>query len=621
VNASSPPLLIDRITVEEGFLDGLDLAFKPGLNVIIGPRGVGKTSVIELLRFCLGIPALTDRFEKTARDHARSVLSSGRVTVSCSYDVDRLFMSRRDSDEAAEGDALPPGHHPIVLSQNEIEAVGLDARGRLRIVDGFRHQSAALENRQRAILSTIASFSAEITELLAEIALLEHRVADADEARAALAIAEQEALAQEQTMQAATVELQQLDVLSSALASRSVRISVLERTIEVIEEWASRLTAVARDLPAIENWPAESGPDPLAGVQDRLRSAQHRVSIAENDVAEAVRELQAALARERAGAKTEDDTARELRRRVEALREGAGAAARRLAELRERVAQIASLNDVLAERRQRLMERQRLRQQSLDELEAIRQERFEERLDVARDLNRRLGPQIEIEIKRSGLASDYAQAIADALRGSGLHYSQLSPQLASHLPPHELVRAAEERDFRVISNAIGISADRAARVLEQIRAAGTSQILSAPVDDQALFKLLVGTDYRSSTELSTGQRCTAILPVLLSHAERPLIMDQPEDHLDTAFIVETLVRAMRVRPPGSQLIVSTHNPNIPVLGEASQVVVLGSDGRRGFPVHTDRLDSPEIVEAITSIMEGGREAFEQRADFYRSHPS
>jgi predicted AAA+ superfamily ATPase len=40
-------MIIKRIQVEEGFLDGLDIAFAPGLNVLIGPRGTGKTSVIE----------------------------------------------------------------------------------------------------------------------------------------------------------------------------------------------------------------------------------------------------------------------------------------------------------------------------------------------------------------------------------------------------------------------------------------------------------------------------------------------------------------------------------------------------------------------------------------------
>ena len=52
--------MIERIQVEEGFLDGLDLTFVSGLNVLIGPRGSGKTSVIELIRFCLDVKGITE---------------------------------------------------------------------------------------------------------------------------------------------------------------------------------------------------------------------------------------------------------------------------------------------------------------------------------------------------------------------------------------------------------------------------------------------------------------------------------------------------------------------------------------------------------------------------------
>ena len=52
---------IERVQVDEGFLDGLDLELVPGLNVIIGARGTGKTSLLELIRFALGAPAFTEQ--------------------------------------------------------------------------------------------------------------------------------------------------------------------------------------------------------------------------------------------------------------------------------------------------------------------------------------------------------------------------------------------------------------------------------------------------------------------------------------------------------------------------------------------------------------------------------
>jgi hypothetical protein len=53
-----------------------------------------------------------------------------------------------------------------------------------------------------------------------------------------------------------------------------------------------------------------------------------------------------------------------------------------------------------------------------------------------------------------------------------------------------------------------------------------------------------------------------------------------------------------------------------VLANADHVVVLNSDGRRGFVTAHGQLEEPAIVEAITSVMEGGLEAFRKRAEFY-----
>ena len=64
---------------------------------------------------------------------------------------------------------------------------------------------------------------------------------------------------------------------------------------------------------------------------------------------------------------------------------------------------------------------------------------------------------------------------------------------------------------------------------------------------------------------------------------------------------------------------STHNANIPVLGNADRVIQLGSDGRRGFVVIAAPLENQAIVSSITTIMEGGAEAFERRASFYSGH--
>lgn len=74
--------------------------------------------------------------------------------------------------------------------------------------------------------------------------------------------------------------------------------------------------------------------------------------------------------------------------------------------------------------------------------------------------------------------------------------------------------------------------------------------------------------FRPLNKLSTGQQCTAILLMLLLDNSDPLLMDQPEDNLDNAFIAEWIVTELRNAKSSRQFLFATHNANIPVFGDA-----------------------------------------------------
>ncbi|WP_139228346.1 AAA family ATPase [Planctomicrobium piriforme] len=125
---------------------------------------------------------------------------------------------------------------------------------------------------------------------------------------------------------------------------------------------------------------------------------------------------------------------------------------------------------------------------------------------------------------------------------------------------------------------------------------------------------------RPLDELSPGQRCSAILPILLLSGDYPLIIDQPEENLDNRLIRQVIVNILASMKLRRQVIVATHNPNLPVLGDAEQCVVLQARGRNlSDVVATGNLDSPDVARFITDIMEGGREAFQYRQSIYQNH--
>ncbi len=119
---------------------------------------------------------------------------------------------------------------------------------------------------------------------------------------------------------------------------------------------------------------------------------------------------------------------------------------------------------------------------------------------------------------------------------------------------------------------------------------------------------------KTHCSLSTGQKCTTILPILLLDSDNPLLVDQPEDNLDNRYIYDTIVNAIHRVKKRRQIILITHNPNIPVLGEASAVYVLTSNGERSRLSNHGSVD--DCKTEIINLLEGGKEAFVRRKERY-----
>lgn len=116
--------------------------------------------------------------------------------------------------------------------------------------------------------------------------------------------------------------------------------------------------------------------------------------------------------------------------------------------------------------------------------------------------------------------------------------------------------------------------------------------------------------------LSDGQKNTAILALLFAHGNNPIIIDQPEDELDSDFIYNELVPLLRRVKYKRQIILSTHNANIPVNGDSELVYAINAHMGRGMIKAEGGLETPNVRDTVLHIMEGSEEAFKRRREKY-----
>lgn len=607
-------MFIERVQIEEGFLDGADIQLTSGLNVIIGARGTGKTSLIELIRFCLGVENNTSDTNKRSKEHALSVLGSGQITVTLFDGENRITVTRSANDQAPRSTA--PFMKPVIFSQTEIETVGLESAGRLRLVDGFVRKAPTADAEERDLIANCRFHNQQIDLLKREIDDMEQGLTNLPTLLRELSefqIAEQE-VAKTSTILNTKTDL--LNAHANAISLVGVHAAQVERLRDQVANWSHDIkNAIDKSPVNLVQIDPTKAPE-INPLLLRIAEVKKRL---EQDLSEVI-SIYHSLAASLEGSSTEkiklEESSRQLRQEVEAIQTGSGTILRKGQELKETIARLQSTEVYLSEKKKVLNDLTAKRTIALDAIDEIRSKRFEARQQAAKSLNTLVSPNITISLLKSGQYKTFSNAISETLRGSGLRYAEIADSLAKNISPRALLDAVDSFDVDLIVTSTGISADRATRILSHLKTIDMGALCTINIEDEVSLHLLDGGYYKDVSELSTGQRCTVVLPLVLAHMNRMLIVDQPEDHIDNAFIAGTLIRVILARGAQGQIILSTHNPNIPVLGEAETVVHLGSDGRRGFKLSAGSLHEHPIVEAISTVMEGGAEAFNTRATFY-----
>lgn len=123
---------------------------------------------------------------------------------------------------------------------------------------------------------------------------------------------------------------------------------------------------------------------------------------------------------------------------------------------------------------------------------------------------------------------------------------------------------------------------------------------------------------KSISKLSLGQQQSILLAILIQSKNNiPLLIDQPEDHLDSEFIYKTIVTNLKKIKETRQVIIVTHNANIAVLGDAELIIPLRSTNDQTSIINRGSIDRGSIQKDCCAILEGGDRAFSYRQKIYK----
>lgn len=617
---STSRVLLREISWVGGFLDGQTIPLSEDLTAIIGGRGTGKSTLIESLRYVLDIVPIGDEAKKDHDGVIKNVVHTA-TTISLAVDVispepGRYTIERTVPEPPvvrdASGTATNQRPRDIVGSleifgQHELAELAQDKTLMAQMVGRVAGKPVA-ESERPAILKALADNREALAKVERDLADLEAELEDIPR------LEEQAKKFSESDLGSKLEQRTKLESEKGVFGEASERLDNVDSHVAELD-----MVALAEQLRAplagIEGSPRAAE---LAPARDALDTAAAALTGAHQAIAEALSKareatLAANLVWSEKVAPIQEANAEVFRQLLE-NGYNPDQYLHTKAQL-DKLTKRAEQRPVLAKRRARaLAERGLLMQRLADNDTAI-----------AKELIEAIG-----KANRATSSAVVVRPIADPDRASlraiiDHHFKGPRTQVMAAIEAEGFSSRAFVDAARSGENALApykISGVQLTRLLEygeplfrELEEVSVGRAVDVQLNIAPKGK---GTDLRRLEDLSKGQRATALLLLLLGASTSPLVIDQPEDDLDNRFVYDGVVTRLRALKGSRQILVSTHNANVPVLGDAELVVALEGDGHKGWAASDGigSLDTQSVRGYAEDLLEGGREAFSARQHLY-----
>jgi predicted ATPase len=592
-----------------GTLNGQSIAFSPELNTFIGIRGSGKSSILESLRYALNIHIEdTDSERDYKQKLVERTLGSGGKTVLHAIDrhgqpcqIRRIW---KESAGVFYDDKLQPGvsiretvlHKPLFFGQKELATAGKGSEKNLI--------EKLLGTKCDTIRSQIAEQRARVVDAIDRLSKV-HNVAEQ--------IEEQIKIKQDAEFR---LKFYKEHNLEEKLQKRLG----FDTDIRKAKEGVSLITMFAADIR-----------DMLAKHEDEIRNFTGYASannapffkgfdLQFSSIIQSVEAIKAELTKVEAVQAALEEQYDELMNERQGLTEEFASIERTLAkelntsggqnissdefiELKKKLSKSEAMLALLAKNSEHKTIIQNALLDELQKLKNLWHEEFQiikKELDEVSQKNRALS--FDISFKED--MRTFLEYFKGIFRGSGVRDVTFQNIINKYQDFVEIYS-----DFDNAKKMFGSNPESFANLFEK----NLKELLVY----QPPNKFTISYHGTELLDHSLGQRASALVLFVLGQRENDVvIIDQPEDDLDNQTIYEDIIKLLRELKPSVQFIFATHNPNIPVLGDAEQVLACSFEGG-SIAVQPGSLDEPEQQQRIVNIMEGGKEAFEKRREIYQ----
>ena len=614
------------ITWEGGFLRDTAVHFNENLNVLVGGRGTGKSTLVESIRYVLRLDPLGDEAQKAHDGVIRHVLQSGTkvsLLVRSHKPSERRYTIERSvpnppivKDEAGEVLTLSPRDvmpGVEVFGQHEISELTKSPEKLTLLLERFVDRDPSLSARKSKVRVELERSRNRIVDVRREMQRIEERLA-------ALPGLEE---TQKRFHQAGLEER----LKEKSLLIREERL--LSNLDERLDQYRTLRNGLTEGLPvdtafvsskALEGLP---NADILSGIEKILGVLSTNLKAVGEQFDKVLSEADHAIVdtkshwteRKAAIEQTYEKLLRELQK---SKIDGA-----EFIQLRQQIEELRPLKDQKENLKRDLEAHENQRRNLLAEWEDIKATEYRLIETAAKRVSQNLRDRVQVRVTMAGNRDPLRQLLREVGGNLAAALERLRAQDPFSLPElAQRCREGKEALMKHYSLPSG-AAERIAQAdldlfmrIEELELPATTEIElnTAPDGEPATWQTLQA--------LSTGQKATAVLLLLLLESEAPLVVDQPEDDLDNRFITEGVVPIMRQEKRRRQFVFSTHNANIPVLGDAELILGLAASGEaregraRIAPEHMGSIDSQPVRELVEEILEGGKAAFEMRRSKY-----